>query len=285
MKRDLTGAARVAGVAGAPVRQSLSPLIHNAWIAAAGLDAGYVPFAVAPGRFEPFLDGLRASGVVGLNVTLPFKEDALRLADEADEAARAAGAANRLLIRSDGSVEASNTDGIGLLRAFAEQAPHWRADAGPVLLLGAGGAARGAAAALRAAGAQVRVVNRTRARADALAHTLAGVQAYGAYDVTSALRDVTAVINATSAGLQGVDGPELPLKALPPCAVVMDMVYTPLRTAFLRRAASHGHVTVDGLAMLIGQAVPSFRAFFGQDPPLEVDVRALALAALKEDDR
>ena len=285
MRRDLTGAARVAGVAGAPVRQSLSPLIHNAWIAAIGLDAAYVPFAVAPGRFEPFLDGLRVSGLVGLNVTLPFKEDALRLADGADHAARAAGAANRLLISPDGSVQAGNTDGMGLLRAFAEQAPHWRSDAGPVLVLGAGGAARGAAAALGAAGAEVRVVNRTRARADALAAALPRVRAYGSDDIIPALRDVTAVINATPAGLHGVGEPELPFKALPPCAVVMDMVYTPLRTAFLRRAASHGHVTVDGLAMLIGQAVPSFRAFFGQDPPPEVDVRALALAALAEPDR
>jgi shikimate dehydrogenase len=279
---SFTGAAKVAGVAGQPVRQSLSPLIHNAWIAAAGLDAIYVPFAVAPGRFEPFLQGLRVSGVVGLNVTLPFKEDALRLADEADEAARAAGAANRLLIRADGSIEARNTDGLGLLQAFVEQAPQWRPTDGPVLVLGAGGAARGAAAALRAAGATVRVVNRTAARAEALAESLPGVQAWPRERLAAALGDVTAVINATAAGLEGQGEPDLPFSRLPSGAVVMDMVYKPLRTTFLRRAAAQSHQTVDGLAMLIGQAAPAFEAFFGEAPPLNVDVRTLALRALGE---
>ena len=176
----ISGAAMVAGVVGAPVSHSLSPLIHTAWIQAAGLDAAYVPFAPPADGFEVLIDGLRRSGLRGLNVTLPFKARALALADRTDSAARAAGAANLLLIAPDGSVEACNTDGIGLLAAFAQQAPGWRPEAAPVVVLGAGGAARGAAAALRAAGAQVRLVNRTLARAQAVAAQVEGVEVFAA---------------------------------------------------------------------------------------------------------
>ena len=279
-----SGAARVAGVVGAPVRQSLSPLIHNAWIAGAGLDAVYVPFSPSPERFEGFVTALRGGSVAGLNVTLPFKPAALKLADRADDAARAAGAANLLLFHPDGSVEARNTDGIGLLHAFAEQAPTWRLDAGPVLVLGAGGAARGAVAALQAAGAIVRVANRTAARAHALAEAFAGVQAMGLADLAAVVGDVSAIVNATAAGLEGEGAVDLPWAAVASTAVVMDMVYKPLHTPLLRRAQAAGLATVDGLAMLIGQALPSFEAFFGQPPP-QVDVRAVALAALGEADR
>jgi shikimate dehydrogenase len=282
MSRQFSGAARVAGVIGYPVRQSLSPLIHMSWIAELGLDAAYVPLSAPANRFATVLDGLRFSGMAGVNVTLPFKEEALRLADEVDELARAAGSANRLLFRADGSIHASNTDGVGLLAAFAEQAPQWRPDAGPVLLLGAGGAARGAAAALTKAGAAVRLVNRTAERAQALAASVPGVEAWAVERLPEALPDVTAVINATSAGLEGQGEVEVPFDAIPSGAVVMDMVYKPLATGFLRQAKVRGHPTVDGLAMLIGQARPSFEAFFGQPPPPGPDVRRLALQALGE---
>jgi shikimate dehydrogenase len=276
------GAARVAGVVGSPVRQSLSPLIHNAWIAAASLDAVYIPLCPAPHRFAALIDGLRGGSIVGLNVTLPFKVEALRLADCADGAARSAGAANLLVFHTDGAVEARNTDGIGLLRAFAEQAPDWSPEAGPVLVLGAGGAARGAVAALHAAGAVVRVANRTPARVHALADAFAGVEVAGLDDLTAAVAGVSAIVNATAAGLEGEGTLDLPWGAVAPRAVVMDMVYKPLHTALLCQARAAGLATVDGLAMLIGQAAPSFHAFFGQPPPPRVDVRALALAALGE---
>jgi shikimate dehydrogenase len=278
----VSGAARVAGVVGQPVSHSLSPLIHGRWIEAAGLDALYAPFAVAPGGFAAFLAGLRVSGMRGVNVTLPFKEEALRRADRADQAACAAGAANLLLVGPDGSLDARNTDGIGLLAAFAGQAPDWLPSAGPVLVLGAGGAARGAAAALGAAGARVRVVNRTQGRAEALAAALPGVEAWPVERLAPALADVTAVINATSLGLGGEGRPPLPFAALPPGAVVMDMVYKPLRTPLLQDAAAAGHPTVDGLAMLISQAEPSFEALFGTPPSANADVRTLALQALGE---
>ena len=277
-----SGAATVAGVVGAPVRQSLSPLIHNAWIAAAGLDAVYVPFSPAPETFEAFVAGLRGGFVAGLNVTMPFKAAALGVADMADEAAAAAGAANLLLFHPGGSVEARNTDGVGLLQALHLQAPGWANPDGPVVVLGAGGAAGGAVSALAVAGRQVRVVNRTHARAVALAARSPAVEAVEASRLSDLFLEASLVVNATAAGLDGEAALDAPLHLLPPHAVVMDMVYKPLRTPFLGQAAARGLRTVDGLAMLVGQAVPSFEALFGRPVPGGVDVRALALEALGE---
>jgi shikimate dehydrogenase len=279
----ITGAAKVAGVVGWPVAHSLSPLIHNAWIDALGWDAVYLPFAVAPERFNDFIDGVRATNVRGLNVTLPHKLAAIRVADWSDDSAATAGAANTLVF--DGPrVQAHNTDGDGLRRALSQGARNWEAEDRPVLLLGAGGAARGAIEALELLGAsEIRVAARrieaAQQLADELASELITVHSFDRLDRAS--EDVVAVVNATSAGLNG-RGDLPPTTAVPSDAVFMDMVYKPLRTAFLERAASRGHVTVDGLSMLIGQAEQSFQAFFGQFPPKEVDVRALCLQALGE---
>ena len=278
----LTGAGRVAGVIGAPVHHSLSPLLHNAWLAAASMDAIYVPLNVAPDRFEALVQGLRGGVVNGLNVTLPFKEAALQLADAADDAARMAGAANLLLFDTAGRIEARNTDGLGLLHAFADQTPGWRAQGASVVVLGAGGAARGAVAALGAAGAHVFVVNRTHARAVALVDDLGLGEAVEAYRLPEVIGGASAIINATAAGLDGSGRLDVPLEQAAPETVVMDMVYKPLRTPLLARASALGLRTVDGLAMLIGQARPSFKALFGVEPPASVDVRALALEALDE---
>jgi shikimate dehydrogenase len=281
----ISGAALVAGVVGHPVRHSLSPLIHNAWIAEAGLDATYAPFAPPADGFEVLVQGLRRSGLRGLNVTLPFKEIALGLADVADTAATAAGAANLLLFGEDGQIEARNTDGVGLLAAFAEQAPDWKVGAGPVVVLGAGGAGKGAVAALSQAGAEVRLVNRTLERAKAVANGFDRVSAWSLERIAEAFEGAGAIINATSAGLGAGDSLVVPLHVAPTNAVVMDMVYKPLRTGLLQAAERQGLSTVDGLAMLIGQAIPSFEAFFGVAPPASVDVRALSLAAVGERER
>jgi len=284
MSSTMTGAAMVAGVCGAPIRHSMSPLIHNAWIAAAGLDAAYVPFAPTEERFEAFVDGLRGGAIRGLNVTIPFKERALARADQASDLARMAGAANLLIFAEDGSIFADNTDGPGLLGAVAVQAPGFDVTSAPVVVLGAGGAARGAVAALLMAGApQVRVVNRTLARAQALAEALGDrVIAADEAALPALLADAGLVINATSLGLGGGEGPAADLALTPAGAVVMDMVYKPLRTQFLQRAEGLGRRTVDGLEMLLRQAVPSFEAFYGQPPPADIDVRAIALRQLGE---
>ena len=277
---SISGATRVAGVVGRPISHSMSPILHNAWLAAAGMDGVYVPFSVQPGRFTAFVDSLRGGTVSGLNVTLPFKGEALALADEATFRARTADAANVLVFREDGTILADNTDGLGMLRAFAEQAPGFDPKAGPVVILGAGGGSRGAAAAFVEAGCRdVRIVNRTLTKAQDIAEPL-GAAAFALNEAAKAFDGAVAVVNATSAGLSGSPALDLPLEATPPSAVIMDMVYKPLKTPFLAQAEGLGRQTVDGLAMLIGQAVPSFEAFYGQAPPAGVDVRTLALKAL-----
>jgi len=281
MSRQITGATLVAGVAGAPVRHSLSPIIHNAWIAAAGLDAVYAPFTPPADGFRRFAEGLRGGAVRGLNVTVPFKEDALAVADDLSARAAAAGAVNLLVFEADGRIRGDNTDGLGLLGAFAAQAPSFDPAAGPVVIIGAGGAARGAAAAFVEAGApQVRIVNRTLAKAELIADALGPkVRPYARDAAAAAFAGVSAVINATSAGLLDASL-DLPLEATPAEAVVMDMTYKPLVTPLLTRAKQLDRRTVDGLEMLIRQAEPSFEAFFGQPVPASVDVRGLCLAAI-----
>jgi shikimate dehydrogenase len=282
MSRQITGATLLVGVAGAPVTHSLSPLIHNAWIAASGVDAVYVAFPTAPAGFAAFVAGVKGGVVRGLNVTVPFKEEALALAGRRSARASHAGAANLLVFGADGAIDADNTDGEGLLAALSLQAPGYDLRAGPVAILGAGGAARGAAAALADAGSpEIRIVNRTRDRAKALAEMVgAPCRALGADDPAAA-DGATLIVNATTLGLGGGAGPTVAFERAASGAVALDMVYRPLRTEFLARAAAAGLTTVDGLAMLIGQAAPSFAAFFGQAPPA-VDVRALCLTALGE---
>ena len=277
----ISAATKVAGVVGNPIAHSLSPVIHNAWITAAGLDAAY--FAAEPKRngFREFVQtpgpvaGFGAADFRGLNVTAPFKGEALALADLASRRAQRAGAANLLIFDSGGRIRADNTDGEGLLAAFSEQVAGFDPGAGPLVILGAGGAARGAVAAFLDAGAPgVRLVNRSTDRAAALAAEFgATVAVVESHALTAALADANAIINATPAA------PDIPLERAAPSTVVMDMVYRPLVTPFLSRAQASGLRTVDGLAMLIGQARPSFTAFFGLEPP-DVDVRAEALGCL-----
>lgn len=258
-----------AGVVGWPIGHSLSPLIHGAWIEAVGLDATYEAFpAPDEAAFDALIDLGRTGALRGLNVTAPWKERALAAADEATDRAAVAGSAN-LLIFDRGRVRADTTDGEGLLAALAELAPALELPGASVLILGAGGAARAAASALKAAEAHVAVANRTPERAEALARAL-GVQVASRSDAAAA----DLVVNALPVE------PALDLAALKSGAVVMDMTYRPLVTPLLAAARARGLGTVDGLAMLIEQARPSFRALFGVAEP-DVDVRALCLARLE----
>jgi len=272
--RLITGAVRVAGVVGRPISHSLSPVIHNAWIEAAGMDSAYVAFAPRDAEaFEVLVAAGRAGLIEGLNVTSPFKEQAFQLADTTSATAKLSSSSNLLTFR-DGRVHGDSTDGYGLLKALADQAPDLSLADTPVVLLGAGGAARAAGAALAGAGARVRVVNRTAERAHQLAADLGqGVEAWT--EAAPALDGASLVINALSVQ------PELDLSGLSPSTVVMDMTYRPLITPLLERARARGLTTVDGLAMLIGQAAPSFSAIFGCAPP-DHDVRPLCLQYLGE---
>lgn len=272
----------MAGVVGRPIGGSLSPLLHNAWIEAAGLDAAYVPFALSEDGFEAFVESLRGGGVRGLNVTTPFKARALACADVADAAARAAGAANLVIYRKDDVLEARNTDGLGLLEALTRQAPALRLTGARVVLFGAGGAARAAAVTLvEARVAALVVVNRSFGRAETLAASLGEVASARRWEeLEEVLPTADLVINATSAELGGGAPLQMDWASARAGAVAMDMVYRPLETVFLAGARAQGLTGVDGLEMLIGQARPSFEAFFGQAAPETVDVRALALQAL-----
>ncbi|HZV85253.1 MAG TPA: shikimate dehydrogenase [Brevundimonas sp.] len=260
----------LAGVAGQPIAHSLSPVIHGAWIAAAGLDARYEPFAPADAdTFAGLIEDGRRGALRGMNVTAPYKEQALALADAASGTARVCGSAN-LLVFEGRAVRADSTDGAGLMAALAEQAPELDVAGRTIVVLGAGGAARAAAASLKAAGARVGVLNRTGSRARALADDLGVEVASAAW-----LGEAALVVNAATVA------PTLDLDLLRQDAVLMDMTYRPLLTPFLTAGRARGLTTVDGLAMLIGQARPSFEALFGVAPP-DIDVRAAALAAMGE---
>lgn len=276
-----TGMTRVAGVVGNPISHSLSPTLHNGWIRQAGLDAVYVAFAPGPDSFTRFAEGLRGGVIRGLNVTAPFKQEALAVADVVSDRARRAGSANLLVFEADGTIRADNTDGLGLLYAFRSQAPAFEPTAGPVIILGAGGAARGALAALLDEGVpEIRVANRDPRRAATLVDLFGpAVKLLSLRDVPAALGDASALVNATPQGLGDTLAPRVPFGAANPHCVVMDMIYKPVRTSFLTAAATAGLTTVDGLEMLIGQAIPSYEAFFDCTPP-EIDIRGLALEQL-----
>lgn len=281
MRRTPTGAAMVAGVIGQPIRHSLSPLLHTVWIEAAELDAAYVPLAPSGvDEFRLLVASLAAAGFRGLNVTLPFKEAALALADEADAAARRAGAAN-LLIFGEGRVEARNTDGVGLIAALKAMKPDLDFSTRPTVVLGAGGAARGAAAALATAGVrELRFVNRTVEKARAVAEAFGGT-AYAIDAAERALSGAAVVVNCTSATVAGGKDVDWPLGALPPRAMVLDMRYGKNPTPFIETARRVDLRASDGLTMLIEQARPSFQAFFGVAPPREVDAEQLLREALR----
>lgn len=269
----ITGAAMVAGIAGNPVAHSLSPVIHNAWLAAGGIDGAYVPFAPADAAgFQALVAAGRAGLIMGLNVTAPFKEQAFALADQATAAARLTSSAN-ILQFENGRVLADSSDGVGLMLGLKEQAPDLDVAGRPVVMLGAGGAARAGSGALVEAGAEVRIVNRSPDRAEALAADLGPsvrVMADG-----DAFDGAALVINALSVP------PSIDFDRIAPGTVVMDMTYKPLATPFLRAARERGLRTVDGLAMLIGQAAPSFEALFRRPPP-RLDLRVLLMTYLGE---
>lgn len=275
----VSGAARVAGVMGWPVKHSRSPRLHGYWLDKYGIDGAYVPLAVSPEQLETALRALPALGFRGVNLTVPLKEKALTLVDEADEAARRIGAVNTIMVEGD-RLLGRNTDAFGFAENLRCQAPQWRADAGAAAVIGAGGAARAVVAALCDLGvSDVRVVNRTTTRAAALTHELGGIP-WVWEERALALEGVSLVVNTTTLGMAGGPALDLPLDHLPASAVVADIVYTPLMTPLLAAARARGHAIVDGLGMLIQQARPGFAGWFGVMPEADDSLRALLLADL-----
>ncbi|WP_429912810.1 shikimate dehydrogenase [Glycocaulis sp.] len=270
---------RKAGVIGWPVSHSLSPAMMTAWLSDVGIEGEYSPVAAAPEDFAGTIHRLRDAGYAGVNVTLPHKEAALALADTASDAARAAGAANVLVFQT-AKIHADNTDITGIRAALDEGG--WQAGTGPAVLIGAGGAARAALYVLKAANVPVRIVNRSPDRAAVLARSMGcAAEIHGLEAAPRALEGARLIINATSLGMKGQPALTLPLDILPADALVFDMVYVPLETAFLKQARALGLRTADGLSMLIGQARPAFEAFFGKPVPARTPVRAMLEAALE----
>jgi len=270
-----SGKARVAGVMGWPVGHSRSPRLHGYWLAQHRIDGAYVPLAVPPARFEQAARALAALGFAGANVTVPHKEAALALVDSVEPRARRIGAVNTLVVRADGSLAGDNTDGYGFLENLRQEAPGFDPRHGPAVVLGAGGAGRAVVVALLDAGApEVRLVNRTRGRAEELAAAAGGnVVVRDWTDRSEALAGAALLVNATTLGMTGQPVLDIALDPLPPGALVTDIVYAPLRTALLDRAARRGNRTVDGLGMLLHQARPGFFAWFGIMPEVTPELR------------
>jgi shikimate dehydrogenase len=278
----LTGRAKLAGIMGWPVGHSLSPRLHGHWLRRYGIDGAYVPFAVPPERLEPALRALSALGLRGCNLTIPHKEAALALVDRATPLARRIGAVNTVVVEADGELAGDNTDGFGLVASLTAGRPGWRAEAGPAVLLGAGGAARAVAVALLDAGMpEVRLLNRTPDRAQKLAAELDGPIAVVPWaERARALAGAALLVNTTSLGMAGQPPLVLSLDALPRTALVTDLVYTPLITPLLAVARAHGHPVVDGVGMLMHQARPGFRAWFGVEPVVDQELRAVVVGGI-----
>jgi shikimate dehydrogenase len=279
---SLTGAAQLAGVMGWPVAHSRSPALHGFWLAEYGIDGAYLPLAVKPENLRRALEALRLMGFAGCNLTIPHKEDALNIVDEIDETARRAGAINTVVVDKNDRLVGSNSDMFGFLEALRAAVPGWSAKDGPAVVLGAGGAARGVVAALIGDGASdIRLVNRTPARAQNLAKELGGAICGVPWEErAAALAGAALLVNATSLGMAGQPALELPLDTLAPDAVVNDIVYVPLVTPLVAAARARGNRAVDGLDMLLHQARPGFAAWFGVEPQVTPALRRALVATL-----
>lgn len=271
----------LAGVVGSPVAHSRSPALHGYWLKRMGLRGHYIPMDVAGGDLKAALKTLPLLGFVGINVTIPHKEAVLGLADLVTDRAALIGAANTLTFRPDGKIYADNTDGYGFVENLRQGAPGWDPKAGPAAVLGAGGAARAVVASLIDLGVpEIRIANRTKVRAEALRSDFGPrVVVYDWGLASTMLEGAATVVNATSLGMEGKHEFRVNLDGLSPGAVATDLVYTPLMTPFLSGAAERGCRIVDGLGMLLHQAVPGFERWFGERPEVDAATREAVLAA------
>jgi shikimate dehydrogenase len=260
---------------GWPVMHSRSPLMHNYWMAQQNLAGVYVPLAIRPGTLEAATRALHPLGFSGCNVTIPHKLEALAIADEVDEVARLIGAISCMVVREDGTLFGTNNDWRGFTGNLKESEPDWRADAGPVAVLGAGGGSRAVCYGLMQEGAtEIRLVNRTPDRARKLAEDLGGPITPLPWDERhDALDGVATVVNTTSLGMVGQPELDIRLDRLPQTAVASDIIYTPLETPFLAAARQRGNRTVNGLGMLIHQGPPAWKLWFGIEPTVTAELR------------
>lgn len=269
----------LAGVIGSPIAQSKSPQLHKHWLKTYGLQGFYIPMDIASADLRDILLMLPKMGFVGINVTAPHKEAVLQLADLVTDRATLIGAANTLIFRKDGKIHADNTDGYGFLENLKSGAPQWVPKSGPAVVLGAGGAARAVVASLLDAGVpEILISNRTRIRAEKLVDDFGHrLQVIDWIQAGNVLEEAVLTVNTTSLGMIGKPELRVPLDGLRKGTIATDLVYAPLQTNFLREAAAQGCTTVDGLGMLLHQAVPAFERWFGQRPVVDSATRAAVL--------
>jgi len=273
---------RKAAITGHPVSHSRSPLIHGYWLKQHGIEGEYGRVDVSPENAEHFYANFADAGLIGANVTVPFKETAARACDWLDEAASAMGAANTLWLDETGRLCGANTDGLGFLGNLDQLAPDWDGTPGTAVVLGAGGAARAIVWALLSRNyTAVHIVNRTREKAEKIVGEFGtGTIAHGWEKLGTILAQADVLVNTTSLGMTGKPPLEIDLSDLPAHALVNDIVYSPLETDLLKQAAARGNPTVDGIGMLLHQAVPAFERWFGERPVVTDELRTLALRDL-----
>jgi shikimate dehydrogenase len=278
----MTQSLNLAGVIGWPVAQSRSPVLHGHWLAQYGIRGTYLPLPVQPERLADAIRGLRALGFSGCNVTIPHKLAVLKLVDRVDPVAARIGAVNTVVVQDDGTLSGFNTDAYGFLASLRDVRPDFRAASGPVVILGAGGAARAVVVSLLDDGAHdIRLTNRTLERAQELACIdRSRITVIDWEKRNAALDGAALLVNTTSQGMVGYPPLDIALDALPKTAMVSDIVYNPLETQLLAAARKHGNIAVDGLGMLLHQAVPAFEAFYGVRPHVSNELRRAVEATL-----
>ena len=267
----------LAGVMGWPVTHSRSPLLHNYWFRQHNLAGTYVPLAIAPAGLNAALRALYPLGFAGCNLTLPHKQEAMNCVDEVDVVAKSIGAISCVVVRPDGSLAGTNNDCYGFIQSIRQEQPGWRADAGTSVVVGAGGGARAVCYALAETGVKaIRLVNRTFERAKKIAEDFAGpIKALPWEQRHEALDRAAMVVNTTSQGMLGQSPLDLELDKLPSRALAVDIIYIPLETPFLRAARQRGNPTINGLGMLLHQGRPAWRAWFGIEPAVTAELRAM----------
>lgn len=267
----------LAGVMGWPVMHSRSPMFHNYWLKEHKLAGTYVPLAIRPEHLAAALRGLHPLGFAGVNVTIPHKQEAMKIIDEVDALGKAIGAVSCITVRPDGSLAGTNNDCYGFIQAVKQEHAGWRADAGPIAVIGAGGGSRAVCYGLAREGArEIRLVNRSFERAREIAREFGGpIKALEWKDRNDALEGVATVVNTTSQGMVGNPALDIRLDKLPKNALAADIVYIPLETPFLAQARKRGNRTMNGLGMLLNQGRPAWKAWFGIEPEVTVELRAM----------
>ena len=267
----------LAGVMGWPVMHSRSPMLHNYWFKQHGLAGNYVPLAIRPEGLAAALGALHPLGFAGCNLTIPHKQQAMKIVDEVDTLARSIGAISCVVVRADGSLSGTNNDCYGFIHNIRQEQPGWRADAGPIAVIGAGGGSRAVCYGLAREGAkEIRLLNRTFKRAREIAAQFGGpIKALPWEQRHEVLEGAAMVVNTTSCGMVGQPALDIKLDKLPKSALAADIIYIPLETPFLAAARKRGNRTVNGLGMLLNQGRPAWKAWFGIEPEVTAELREM----------